>query len=221
MPILTPDPWSAPTIARLADAGRGDLIDAAGPLRLRDAVRERRLSPEQGRRIVRRLIADAGALIRSATDALVAGVLRLGPWFGAMRDALLPRHFAASFAVLNHPEPPPADLDAIAAESRRQVGYLERFRGELVTAQQLLSGATARATLYAHALWSLAQKVAGAKAKRDGYSFMMNVLGISDSCGDCLDQTSRGWMPIDDPHVISIGDRQCHVNCKCHYVWKR
>jgi hypothetical protein len=220
MPILTPDLWSAPQIARLADAGRVDLLDAAGPLRLKDAVREHRLSPEQGRRIVRRLIDDAGALVRSATDALVAGVLRLGPWFGAMRDALLPRHFAASFAVLNHPEPPPADLDAIAAESQRQVGYLERFRGQLATAQQLLSGAAARAELYAFGLWGVAQNVGRAKAKRDGFTLMMNVLGIADSCGDCLDQTSRGWMSIDDPNVIPIGDRQCHVNCKCHYSWK-
>jgi hypothetical protein len=213
MPILTPDLWSAPAIARLADAGRGDLLDAAGPLRLRDAVKERRLSPEQGRRIVRRLIADAAALVRSATDALVAGVLRLGPWFGAMRDALLPRHFAASFAVLNHPEPPPADLDAIAAESQRQVGYLERFRGQLATAEQLLSGAAARGELYASGLWAVSQKVAGAKAKRDGFQFERNILGPSDHCSGCLAETHRGWAPIGD--LVPPGERPCLSRCRC------
>jgi hypothetical protein len=216
MPILTTDAWTDATVARLADAGRADLLDAAGPLRLRGAVKERRLSPEQGRRIVRRLIADAGALVRSATDALVAGVLRLGPWFGAMRDALLPRHFAASFAVLNQPEPPPADLDAIAAESQRQVGYLERFRGQLVTAQQLLSGAAARSELYASALWSLAQNVARAKAKRDGFREAKRQLGIADHCEECLYESSRGWTGIDD--VTPIGDTVCGSRCRCIIV---
>jgi hypothetical protein len=213
MPILTPDLWTDADVARLADDGRGILLDAAAPLRLRDAVKERRLSPEQGRRVVRRLIGDAGALVRSATDALVAGVLRLGPWFGAMRDALLPRHFAASFAVLNHPEPPPADLDAIAAESRRQVGYLERFRGQLATAQQLLSGAAARSELYASALWSLAQNVGRAKAMRDGYREEKNVLGISDSCTGCIAETHRGWVPIGS--LVPVGSRQCLTRCRC------
>jgi hypothetical protein len=216
--ILTPDLWSAPQIARLADAGRGDLLDAAGPLRLRDAVRERRLSPEQGRRIVRRLIADAAALVRSATDALVAGVLRLGPWFGAMRDALLPRHFAASFAVLNHPEPPPADLDAIAAESQRQVGYLERFRGELVTAQQLLSGATARATLYAFGLWSVGQAVGRERAGLDGYSYEISHLGSADHCDQCLDEASKGWMPIGS--LTLPGHRTCRSRCACFMSYR-
>jgi hypothetical protein len=216
MPILTPDLWTVPDVARLADDGRGILLDAAAPLRLKDAVKERRLSPEQGRRIVRRLIGDAGALVRSATDALVAGVLRLGPWFGAMKDALLPRHFAASFAVLNQPEPPPADLDAIAVESRRQVGYLERFRGQLATAQQLLSGAAARAELYASALWGLAQNVARGRAKRDGFRLARRQLGIADHCDECLYESSRGWIGIDD--VKPIGDTVCGSRCRCIIV---
>jgi hypothetical protein len=216
MPILTQDLWTVPDVARLADDGRGILLDAAAPLRLRDAVKERRLSPEQGRRVVRRLIDDAGALVRSATDALVAGMLRLGPWFGAMRDALLPRHFAAGFAVLNQLDPPPADLDAIAAESRRQVGYLERFRGQLATAQQLLSGAAARAELYAHALWSVGQAVGRERAGRDGYGQEISRLGLSDHCGGCLHEAHRGWVPINDPvPLVPPGSRTCLSRCRC------
>jgi hypothetical protein len=219
MPILTPDlwtdadAWTDARVARLADAGRGALLEAAVPLRLRDAVKERRLAPEQGRRIVRRLIADAGALVRAATDALVAGALRLGPWFGAMRDALLPRHFAAGFAVLNNPDPPPADVAAIVAGSRRQVGYLERFRGQLADATQLLSGAAARADLYAAGLWGLSQNVGWAKAKRDGFSEARRQLGIADHCDECLYESSLGWIGIDE--VTQIGDTICGSRCRC------
>jgi hypothetical protein len=205
LPQLELEPWTDAAVARLADDGRAALRDAAAPLRLGDAVKQRRLSPEQGRRIVRRLVADAGSLVRSATEALVAGALRLGPWFGAMRDALLPRHFAAGMAVLNHADPPPADLDAIAAESRRQVGFLGRFRGAL-----------ARAELYAAAIWATAQSVARRRAMRDGFRFEENVLGISDSCLDCLEQTRRGRVPIGT--LLPIGQRLCRVNCKCHYI---
>lgn len=216
--ILTPDLWTEATVARLAEDGRDVLFQAAAPLRLRDAAKERRLSPEQGRRVVRRLIGDAGSLVRAATDALVAGGMRLGPWFGAMRDALVPRHFAASFAVLNHPEPPPADLDAIAADSRRQLGFLERFRGALATAQQLLTGAVARAELYASALWSVAHAVGRARAKRDGFSLEKNVLGPMDHCIGCLDETSRGWVPIGN--LVPVGSRLCLVRCRCILIYK-
>jgi hypothetical protein len=211
--ILTPDLWTDATIARLADDGRAALFDAAAPLRLKDAVKQRRLAPEQGRRIVRRLIADAGALVRSATEALVAGTLRLGAWFGAMKDALLPRHFAAGMAILNHAEPPPADLDAIAAESRRQVGYLERFRYQIATAQQLLTGAVARATLYASAVWSVAQSVGRERAKRDGFSQEISRLGASDHCELCVQEWYKGWQPIGS--LIPPGERTCLARCRC------
>jgi hypothetical protein len=216
--ILTPDLWSPPVLTRMAEDGRDVLFQAAAPLRLKDAAKERRLSPEQGRRIVRRLVADAGSLVRSATDALVAGALRLGPWFGAMRDALVPRHFAASFAVLGNPDPPPADLDAIAAESRRQVGYLERFRSALATATQLLSGATARAGLYAFGIWSVAQAVGRARAGRDGYKEEISILGIADHCWMCVDQSLKLWQPIGT--LILPGHRTCRSRCACWLDWR-
>lgn len=218
LPQLELDPWTDATVARLADDGRAALRDAAAPLRLNDAVRERRLSPDQGRRVIRRLIADAGSLVRSATDALVAGAMRLGTWFGAMKDALLPRHFAAGFAVLNHPEPPPADLDAIVAESRRQVGFLERFRGAMATAQQLLSGATARAALYAAGIWAVAQAVARGRAQRDGYHQEISRLAASDHCGGCLHEAHMGWSPIGS--LVPPGSRICLARCRCWLEYK-
>jgi hypothetical protein len=224
MPILTPDlwtdadPWTDARVARLADAGRGVLLEAAVPLRLRDAVKERRLLPEQGRRIVRRLIGDARSLVRAATDALAAGGLRLGTWFGAMRDALVPGHFAAGFAVLNNPDPPPADVAAIVAESRRQVGYLERFRGQLATAQQLLSGAAARAELYTFALWSVGQGVGRDRAMRDGYHEEISILGAADHCQQCIDEALMDWQPIGS--LTPVGFRVCRSRCACFMTYR-
>lgn len=221
MPILTPSLIAAPTIGnvgRLADEGRDLFFDAARAQRVYEAARDRRLEPAQGRGIVLRLIDDAKGLVRSVTESLVARTVRLGTWFRAMRDALLPRHFAAGFAALNHAEPPPADLEAIADLSRGQLGYLERFRDQIATAAHILGGATpARAELYSSALWSVSQDVLRSRAKRDGFKYESNILGSYDACPGCLDATRAGVVPIG--LLVPIGQRDCMQRCRCHLVF--
>lgn len=203
-------------VGRLADEGKDLFLDAARAQRVYEAARDRRLEPVQSRGIVLRLIDDAKGLVRSVTESLVARTVRLGTWFRAMRDALLPRHFAAGFAALNHAEPPPADLEAIADLSRGQLGYLERFQSQIATAVHILGDATpARAELYSAAIWSISQNVVIGKATRDGYREAKRVLGAYDSCFGCLHEAARGWHDIQT--VVEIGDTECMMRCKCHW----
>jgi hypothetical protein len=216
--IVTHDPLSPPSIGdvgRLADEGRSLFLDAARAQRVYEPARDRRLGPAQARGVVLRLVDDARGLVRAVTESLVAGKVRLGSWFSSMRSTLLPRHFAAGMAVLNHPDLPPADLDAIAGLSRGQVGYLERFRGQVASAAQLLDGtAVARAAMYADALWSLGMGVERRKMIRDGYRFEKNILGFADHCSQCLEETRLGQVPVGT--LSSPGDRLCHVACRCY-----
>jgi hypothetical protein len=201
-------------VGHFQDEGRALLLSVARPLRLADAFRERRLAPEQGRRLMHGVVASVRPVVLSVTDALIAGSLRLAGWFRAMRDALVPGHFAGALAVLDDPDPPPADLDAIVAEANRQVGYLGRFRGEIATASHILGPATlARAEMYAGAAWAVGMNVQRAEKIRDGLASEVNRLGSADHCPDCIAQTLAGWVPIGT--LIEPGSRQCLTRCRC------
>jgi hypothetical protein len=196
------------------DEGRALLLSIARPLRLADAFRERRLAPEQGRRLLHGVVAAVRPVVLSVTDALIAGSLRLAAWFRSMRDALVPGYFAGALAVLDDPDPPPADVAAIVAEANWQVGYLGRFRNEIATAAHLLGPATlARAEMYAEAVWSSAMKVQLTEKSRDGMREGMRHLGAADHCAGCLSEAAKGWMPLDQ--VTQIGDTICRTRCHC------
>jgi hypothetical protein len=220
MPLLPSDILFAPAppaigdVGRLADEGRDLFLDAARAQRVFEAARDRRLEPAQSRGIVLRLIDDAKGLVRSVTQSLVAGSVRLSSWFGAMKDVLLPRHFAAGMATLSTADLPPADLEAIADLSRGQVGYLGRFRERIASAAHILGDATvAYAAMYAGALWGTGQDVLRDKMTREGYAFARNILGYSDHCADCLYETSRGL--VSATSISLPGSRRCLTSCRC------
>jgi hypothetical protein len=221
-PIFLPAPVQAEAdpavtdrnVAHFQDEGRSLLLSVARPLRLADALRQRRLAPEQGRRLLHGVVAAVRPVVLSVTDALIAGSFRLAGWFRSMRDALVPGYFAGALAVLDDPDPPPADVSAIVAEANRQVGYLGRFRDQVATAVQLLDGtARARAEMYAEAVWSSAMKVQLAEKSRDGMREGMRHLGAADHCAGCLSEAAKGWMPLDQ--VTQIGDTICRTRCHC------
>jgi hypothetical protein len=201
-------------VGHFQDEGWSLLLSVARPLRLADALRQRRLVPEQSRRLLHGVVAAVRPVVLSVTDALIAGSLRLAGWFRSMRDALVPGYFAGALAVLDDPDPPPADVATIVAEANRQVGYLGRFRGEIATATHLLGQATlARAAMYGDAPWAVAMNVQRAEKMRDGLRSEKNQLGLSDHCPDCIAQTLLKWVPIGT--LIEPGSRQCLTRCRC------
>jgi hypothetical protein len=206
-------------VVHFQDEGRALLLSVARPLRLADALRQRRLAPEQGRRLLHGVVAAVRPVVLSVTDALIAGSLRLAGWFRAMRDALVPGYFAGALAVLDDPDPPPADVAAIVAEANRQVGYLGRFRGEIAAAAHLLGqGTLARADLYASSVWAVGMNVQRAEKTRDGLRQERNILGPSDSCRGCIEETLRGWVNVGE--LVPVGSRLCLSRCRCSYDWR-
>lgn len=196
------------------------LLAVARPLRLADALRQRRLTPEQGRRLLMGVVRSVEPTLAAITEALVRGAVRLASWWRSFRDALVPGHFAGAMAVLNDAgEPTPADLQAIADESNRQGAFLARFRGQVQTAQQILDeSAVSRSQMYAHAVWAAAMKVRQAAMLRDGHTIGRSVLGVSDHCGGCLSEASKGWTRIEN--IIPVGERTCLSRCHCYIEYR-
>lgn len=202
-------------VGHFQESGWSLLLSVARPLRLADALRQRRLIPEQSRRLLHGVVAAVRPVVLSVTDALIAGSLRLAGWFRSMRDALIPGYFAGAMAVLDDPAPPRADVAAIVAEGNRQVGYLGRFRDQIATAAEILGpGTVSRAGMYGDSIWAVGMNVQRAEKIRDGMRFERNILGIADSCGGCISQMQRGWVKVGE--LVPVGSRPCLSRCRCH-----
>lgn len=222
MPILlAPEPPAVNdhSLAHWLSEGKALLLRVAGGMRLRDAFKARRLLDEQARRLLHGVVGAVEPVVVAMTEALEAAKLKLGGWWQAMKAAVIPGHFAVALAVLNDPNPSPADLAAIAQQANRQVGFLAQFRQQLATGRQLLSGAPARSALYAHGIWASAMAVRAVQMMRNGYRFEKNIIGIADHCFQCVDETSRGWVSIGS--LIPVGSRTCLARCKCHLIYKQ
>lgn len=201
------------------DEGWALLLSVARPLRLADALRQRRLVPEQGRRLLHAVVGRVRPILVTVTEALIAGKVRLDGWWASFRDALIPGHFAGAMALLDSPEPAPADLQAIRDEANRQAGFLARFREQIRTGRQILDGtARARSDLYGEAVWSVGMNVERGKKIRDQYKFERSHLGVADHCTGCLEETSRGWVQIGS--LMPIGQRICGPRCHCFITYK-
>lgn len=216
--LLEPPAVNDRSIGHWIDLARDLLMATARRLRLADAVKAKRLLEAQARRFLHGIVASVEPVVVAVTEALAAEKLKLGGWWMTFRNAIIPGHFAGAMALLNDPDPAPADLAAIQAAANAQVGFLNGFRQQLAAGRQLLSGAPARAALYAHSIWSTAVNVQRAQMRRNGYTYEKNVLAVSDHCFGCLDATAQGWVPIGQ--LVSVGSRNCLSRCKCYMVYK-
>lgn len=221
MPILlAPEPPAVNdhSLAHWLSEGKALLLRVAGGMRLRDAFKARRLLDEQARRLLHGVVGAVEPVVVAMTEALEAAKLKLGGWWQAMKAAVIPGHFAVALAVLNDPNPSPADLAAIAQQANRQVGFLAQFRQQLATGRQLLSGAPARAALYAHGVWASAMAVRAAQMRRNGYREEKSILGIADHCIGCINEAAQGWVPIGS--LVPIGSRTCLSRCHCYMQYR-
>jgi hypothetical protein len=208
--------------ARFADDGRDVLADALKATRLVDAFKQSRATDAQLRRVVSRIAAvaraDVGALTRRLIDGLGSGLATLGGWSRSMLGVLVPAHYAAAFARLGSPTPPPADLKVIRDLSDAQSAFLARFRRNLASGLQRLDGtAEARAKLYGSAVWGLAEDAYREEMARDGFAEEMRVRAAKDSCLTCIKYAGY-WAPINT--LPRIGDSYCLANCQCHFTYR-
>jgi hypothetical protein len=114
---------------------------------------------------------------------------------------LVPAHFAAGLAVLGSPDPHAMDVAFLSGEVNRQAGFLDRFRKDIANATEVLGGGTeARAELYGHAVWGVAQNVHRRSIVLAGRMLEeRRILGEADHCfvAGTLVETSNGPRPIE------------------------
>lgn len=133
----------------------------------------------------------------SATSAIIAGALAAGGW--ARLDVVRPE-------VEEH----------LASEIR----YLDKFADDVATGKVMRDGRFfRRAMLYGAAGWAFYVALRGREARRRGYEEERNILDPgAEHCGECVGETSRGWVPVGD--LIPVGSRQCRSGCRCRIEYR-
>jgi GNAT superfamily N-acetyltransferase len=197
--------------------GRELLSDTAKPLRLwrRYADAGKQPTDEQQRAVLGKLVADGREELRHYAEGLESGRLTLERWHRLTRDNIVSRHVAATLATAGTTRVSADERSALLDRINAHLGYLDNFRAELASGDQLLGdGSANRATYYADAVWSTGMNARIDRAKANGVSRARRVLGSADHCNSCIHEASLGWRSIDS--ILPIGDAECRMLCHCH-----
>lgn len=169
--------------------------------------------------VLARLIANTTEFeLRSITQLLVAGSLGLDTWHRIMASEVSSGHAASALAASSMAEPDAPLLDSLRPKVQEQFGYLNRFRGRLLSGELLLGQeAVAYAGLYGAATWAVGQNVHRDLRFQKGATVYVNVLGATEHCVKCIDEEAKGWVPIGE--LSPIGSRDCKVRCACYFLY--
>lgn len=173
----------------------------------------------QVRTALDRFIESAGTRLQALTINLQAGQIGVAEWEAAFAVTL--KRMACASAALakgGWAQMTPADWGRVGWEVRRQYEFLHQFALDIGTGVQPLDGRlNVRANLYAQAARGIYEEVRRAIMREAGATRERRVLGISESCPDCIEYARRGWQPIGT--LPRIGDSACRTNCHCTFEW--
>lgn len=107
---------------------------------------------------------------------------------------------------------------------RREYGFWVKRIKEIVSGKQKLDGTlNVRAKMYMQQGRDTFYIFSDLTMEQGGFDESLNVLNAKESCdgsGSCVEQTSYGWIRIDDDRRIQIGQRICRSNCRCNYQYR-
>jgi hypothetical protein len=181
--------------------------------------------------------ADVRAGLDAATDRVAAemrqltidqreGRLSLTAWNLEMRSRMKSAHLMAlEMARGGRAQLTDADLGRVGRRLREQYGFLDRLTtgirdGTVPNDGRLLS----RVELYAEAArptFERAREEEEALRGRD--EVLCDLDEAAEHCegpGSCVEQRDFGWMALDDPRRVRIGQRLCRNRCRCRDVFR-
>ena len=162
------------------------------------------------------LIAAMATRLRKSTQQFLSGDLTPAAWNHQQLTTIkLVQVAAAVLAYGGRASLTPQRLAVIQQAVAQQYQFQAKFLADVVTGRQRRNGRMlTRAGMYAAAARMTAVAVTRRTAYEAGMHYERNVLGPSDdSCDECLQQESLGWVPIGT--LSAPGTRTCRSNCQC------
>lgn len=156
--------------------------------------------------------------IRSAQNLafqLRNGEISLTVWRQSMRDMIKNVHlYSAAAAKGGWAQLTQADYGRIGNIVRAEYKYLERFARGISDQRIALDGRYFdRVRMYAEAGRDTYYQVTRAAMQAAGMREERNIRTANESCGGCIVESRRGWVPIGK--LTPIGRRNCLRKCRC------
>ncbi|MDR3582593.1 MAG: hypothetical protein P4L67_04940 [Candidatus Pacebacteria bacterium] len=177
------------------------------------------------------------SLLGPAEDEQVGRSLReqAGRFFKRIKGFVRESIVAGAMGLLGPRALTSDELQQAERQAVTQDAYLDRFQADMLRPQPFNPDKTlevfifpapitanqfiARAESYGACAWGCSQEIARATYARNMvFDQERLVLGEAEHCGDCLEDSARGFVPIGS--LRSIGDRQCRQNCHCHLTYR-
>jgi hypothetical protein len=227
--IIAPPAWKGLADAGMAGSRFGwDL--ASQRFTLKSAFGTTRfVVPDAVRIAARQAAANLGSRLASLSAQASSGAMPLEQFQLQFADMLRQGHTALS--AVGRGGLAQMDFDALKLTSDHltdQFAFLERFVRSVEAGLPLANSPgviAVRSTMYgtaAYQTWAESQRRSHQDA---GFDEEQRILGDADHCPTCLDQGAEP--PGDDDHwqpmgsYNQIGDSECNINCKCHFVYRR
>ena len=159
-------------------------------------------------------------VIANATVAMKEGRTSVAAWQTLMRSEVKNvQLYTGALSKGGWAQLDPTDFGRIGQRIQTQYKALDRFAAEIASGKQKLDGtAVSRSRLYGQSGRQTLHLMERANNKELGYTKERSIKQTGNNCDDCLDEAARGWVDIGE--IVTIGSRQCNMNCKCRIEYK-
>lgn len=188
--------------------------------RYRDVATGRYISPTQIRGALDAAIESSSERMRGLSQQLREGKLDVPTWQAQMRAEVKATHLASTaLAKGGWNEMTQADFGRAGRTIRTQYDYLDKMAAQIASGQQRLDGTLLRRTeMYIEAGRGTYHEVERAEMVKRGNDEERSVRSARDSCGGCIREEGRGWVPVGS--LVPIGRRDCLSHCQCRIEYR-
>lgn len=189
--------------------------------RFRDLRTGRYISERQVRDFVDNIADAASQQLGTLSAQYRAGQITMTVWQAESRAVIKSSQIASALAAYGgRGQMTPARWGLVGQQIRTQYAYLTRFADDVLSGRQRMNGRMdARARQYGQASRSLYENIRRRESAAAGQQFERNIRHAVESCGQCVNQSSLGWVPIGT--LVPIGQRSCRSSCRCTLAYSR
>lgn len=189
--------------------------------RFRDLTSGRFVAEREVRDAVDRTADLASRRMGEAAARFRAGQITADAWLSEYLALIKSSQIAAALAAHGgRQNMTPQAYGYLGYQIKVQYRYARQMVADVLDGRQRLNGRLdARARLYGQAARTTYTDVRRRESAAAGMAWERNVLGVSEHCRQCVEQTERGWVPIGS--LLPPGRRTCRSNCRCSLAYAR
>lgn len=175
---------------------------------------DRVVPPVEQLRAIEKVIDDTKLRLAVLGQRRAEGTMPTLDWRIAVQNELKRAHIAAALVAhggVNNLDP--STRGFVGSRLRTQYDFLSRLA--LDTGPGNFDGrAMTRLAMYASAAHNTYEAIRRRDAQTRGQAFERNLIDPAAAhCGECVDLTGRGWVPVGT--LPEPGSRTCLTNCRC------